>query len=703
MNKSFSSKYFERLKGSLLVDLRLPWNGNGASLDGVNVAVFQHFKTHLNQYLHNKEERKADSYFNAFYEYVVHDMSRLPTVAEVHKEAFEFVRVQLLSSSTLILERTIKVLNHLVFNSNDSAIHLAISQRLFMKTLSIVGRRQHEQGNHSLATVIFLTIKSWAMKFEDQKHEYPYIWGTYVNLRDKHGVSIPETLLKDYQRKSSGSSTSAVASKKGSFQLFASTGELCQTLSSSDDYHETHSDNSLEDEGVSEASCTMIDFEDDSSIDFPIPFGQHKLQSRPRSPSHDAAEDTGLSVSPTEIALSLTKPDNQLDNAAIQEVINHLDGKIESHNNSWVTIESGSSTPSNRDPMLYNSSFGSYESETEGAHRGSQNFGMPDIYVESDLLVLDLMAIGSNSGAFAAGLSMKVHTTVDAIPEEDEMGSTFYSTDASLSGPSVATSPRSRSDTDGNDTDDDTVFRYLCSRRYSSKQIINHQASDISPAATRMNSFSISSDGSSTVINSPLDAAIKLLQSPVSPPISPPVSSSATRSQSTFNSRIPKAVARRKSFMVEHSEDTIASNNKSTSNLAELASRILKRKGSKIPQLKQQRRRNSTMSILSMVEQDMREMMNRPQQKKAASASTRQSLGYQHDPNKDFLSHTVSSQAKAAAKVSGSGPSTMTKAAENHSVIKSTSASVSRARSKYASSYQQQHRLEKRKPCAIWL
>lgn len=200
------------------VDFHRPLSNVGRSLDEKQREEFDYFLLQLKQYL---EEPSALSYLsqplNTLLDDIAHSIVIGPPYDEIVPELVRFLRISLTSSNLDCVKKTTKFCDVLVKNCGDT-IHKLIGRRYFMKTISLVARRQMAKlntKNREVGLLLLDTIqvtfklciiskqhlksiagimKAWGEAFSpfDLRREYPNYFKTYFKLKTKYQMPFGE-------------------------------------------------------------------------------------------------------------------------------------------------------------------------------------------------------------------------------------------------------------------------------------------------------------------------------------------------------------------------------------------------------------------------------------------------------------------------------------------------------------------------------
>lgn len=111
----------------------------------------------------------------------------------VLNEVVHYLRSCLLSTNTDIVFHTLVLLDCIVKNSGF-ILHIMIGRRKFMKTMSLVARRsimEPSLAKQKVGLQALDCLQAWGEAFYPREQYYPYIYQTYLKLRNKYKIRFP--------------------------------------------------------------------------------------------------------------------------------------------------------------------------------------------------------------------------------------------------------------------------------------------------------------------------------------------------------------------------------------------------------------------------------------------------------------------------------------------------------------------------------
>ena len=169
-----------------LVDFRVPESWIGSDLLGNSKKTFNSCKALVECYYNSKLNHQiliqiADQ---------VNIICHMQESMLILEELFKLLRIRLLAVDPQTIEQTVILVDFLIKNC-DFHVHVCIGKRKFMKTMSVVGRRQVKLNGYAhrcVAEAIFDAVQAWGEAFLSRRQIYPHIWQTYMSLKVKHKV-----------------------------------------------------------------------------------------------------------------------------------------------------------------------------------------------------------------------------------------------------------------------------------------------------------------------------------------------------------------------------------------------------------------------------------------------------------------------------------------------------------------------------------
>jgi hypothetical protein len=173
------------------VDIRMPANWVGSSLQGAAKEQFQSLRRKIDLYnLETVTTENLVRILDAIEEVKSCGNDRAVIVLS---EIVNYLRTLLLSRDTEVVFHTVILLDCIVKNSGF-IMHILIGRRKFMKTLSLIARRHLNEPSqtHKRVGVFALDcLQAWGEAFYPRQEFYPHIYGTYLKLRTKYKVKFP--------------------------------------------------------------------------------------------------------------------------------------------------------------------------------------------------------------------------------------------------------------------------------------------------------------------------------------------------------------------------------------------------------------------------------------------------------------------------------------------------------------------------------
>jgi hypothetical protein len=186
---------FNGIKGAFLVDFHFPASFIGHNLTRDQLNTFYSFVEMLNVhvYIGGVETLADEEDLTSQFDRIMPSTGVPPQLMD---SVFKYLRILLLSSNSVQVERAAILIGHIFLNYNDNLVNRYINNnRRFMKTLSIVARRQlclDTDASLRAANRIFMMIRLWAETYKMLKKPNSFIWDTYIKLRNKHEIEFQD-------------------------------------------------------------------------------------------------------------------------------------------------------------------------------------------------------------------------------------------------------------------------------------------------------------------------------------------------------------------------------------------------------------------------------------------------------------------------------------------------------------------------------
>lgn len=202
------------------IDIRVPKFFLGTRLSDIGQREFENIKKVFKKYLETPlsnnllQEKISVKNFSTANNYeslvpIIDKVLDLPQVMgdsvamEVLGEFFEYLRIKLLSTNIVEVEKTVICLDVMVKNCGYR-VHSLVGKKIFIKTLSKVGRRDLSQAMHystsglemhskharNIGLFIMDTLQAWGEAFQPRRALYPHIYNTYLNIKYKYGIEF---------------------------------------------------------------------------------------------------------------------------------------------------------------------------------------------------------------------------------------------------------------------------------------------------------------------------------------------------------------------------------------------------------------------------------------------------------------------------------------------------------------------------------
>lgn len=429
----------EKLKGSLLVDFN--WQWIGVPLTGVQILLFERFKSIFDHYIKNKVNATVYQNLMNVYNYLTQEVSRVQDCLQVYHEIFEYMRTSVLSTNNTAIERTMNTYDYIFKFCSDEEIIAAASQRKIMKTISIVGRRLYAQrGHQALAWQVFNMIKAWAELYFDRQEKYPYIYDTYKKLCEKHGIVYPTLSPKHMPRLQVTIETKDgpfPSPKHSSPKRLPSFSMILSRNGSYNDDMDMSEDRSVADSDRS-VTMTLLEYDDDDklSIDFPFKSPSPSLPENSLRKSESLADSHDKTSSKDKERKKRTdsgqdKANYHQDKEIAQELLgedtSHSLAKRALESESQIVIGNQKNSPKkelSQPKEQFNSSFKSHYSDEQPSLISEStldpSFSMEEVYVDTDRILISQTSSHASMSQYAMGFMNKSsNLMVETIKEND--------------------------------------------------------------------------------------------------------------------------------------------------------------------------------------------------------------------------------------------------------------------------------------------
>lgn len=174
------------------VDICVPESWIGSDLSPIDYSAFVTIKDLIDRLLYYRENVPLNHFEIGE---KLFDIKSPRNSWEITAEVFKYLRIKLLSKDSFVVEDVVSLLDFLVKNGGYQ-IHVCVNNKKFIKTLSLVARRQlvtPGMGHQRIGEHILDCIQAWGEAFVGKQEMYPNIWNTYVNLKIKYRTQFPRS------------------------------------------------------------------------------------------------------------------------------------------------------------------------------------------------------------------------------------------------------------------------------------------------------------------------------------------------------------------------------------------------------------------------------------------------------------------------------------------------------------------------------